>query len=269
MPHLARLGTGTSIANVTSVASTLSVGAAVGTTVVGVVGTTTVSSVIPTLTIADSKGHTWTQSTPSVSATLGGVIVFFARITTALVAGDTITVTGNSARNRWSMDIHSFDDVSSAPAIDKQAQNNAGTSTAINGGTTAATTSADEVVFGAFVFGGVPAATFTAGFGFASSGTVDPGATSSNRAVALEWKYVSATGTQQATATLSPGSTYAGLTATLPVTPGAPPVGGRSGKARVWNGSAWEAHPAKVWTGSAWVAHPMKGWDGSQWVTAR
>jgi hypothetical protein len=44
---------------------------------------------------------------------------------------------------------------------------------------------------------------------------------------------------------------------------------GRSGKPKVWSGSAWVAHPAKVWNGTAWVTHAMKGYDGSTWVTSK
>lgn len=44
---------------------------------------------------------------------------------------------------------------------------------------------------------------------------------------------------------------------------------GRSGKPKVWGGSAWGAHPAKVWTGSAWVTHPMAGHDGSNFVLSK
>lgn len=48
------------------------------------------------------------------------------------------------------------------------------------------------------------------------------------------------------------------------------PTGGvtRTGRPKVWTGSAWANKPAKVWTGSAWVEKPVKVWDGSQWVPA-
>lgn len=50
----------------------------------------------------------------------------------------------------------------------------------------------------------------------------------------------------------------------LPIVPA-----GRSGKPKVWNGSAWVAHPAKVWNGSAWVTHAIKGYDGSTWIASK
>lgn len=47
------------------------------------------------------------------------------------------------------------------------------------------------------------------------------------------------------------------------------PVTGRTGKPKVWDGSAWNPHQAKVWNGSAWVNHPVSGWDGSQWTKSK
>jgi hypothetical protein len=39
-----------------------------------------------------------------------------------------------------------------------------------------------------------------------------------------------------------------------------------TGRAKVWNGSAWVIKPVKVWSGSAWVLKPAKVWNGSAWV---
>jgi hypothetical protein len=39
-----------------------------------------------------------------------------------------------------------------------------------------------------------------------------------------------------------------------------------TGRAKVWNGSAWVLKPVKVWSGSAWVEKPAKVWNGSAWV---
>lgn len=44
---------------------------------------------------------------------------------------------------------------------------------------------------------------------------------------------------------------------------------GRSGKPKVWNGTAWVAHPAKVWSGTAWVTHAMKGYNGTDWIPSK
>lgn len=50
-------------------------------------------------------------------------------------------------------------------------------------------------------------------------------------------------------------------------TPVVPP--GRSGKPKVWNGSAWVKHTAKVWNGSAWVPASMAAHNGTDWVVAK
>lgn len=48
-----------------------------------------------------------------------------------------------------------------------------------------------------------------------------------------------------------------------------PILAGRSGKPKVWNGSAWVQHQAKVWNGSAWVNAKMAAYDGTDWITAK
>jgi hypothetical protein len=39
-----------------------------------------------------------------------------------------------------------------------------------------------------------------------------------------------------------------------------------TGRAKVWNGTAWVIKPVKVWSGSAWVTKPLKVWNGSAWT---
>lgn len=43
----------------------------------------------------------------------------------------------------------------------------------------------------------------------------------------------------------------------------------RSGKVKVWDGAAWQAHPLKVWDGNAWVTKKVSGHDGSEWVASK
>lgn len=50
-------------------------------------------------------------------------------------------------------------------------------------------------------------------------------------------------------------------------TPIVPP--GRSGKAKVWNGTEWVQHPAKVWNGSSWEPAKLKVYDGTDWIIAK
>lgn len=46
-------------------------------------------------------------------------------------------------------------------------------------------------------------------------------------------------------------------------------VTARTGRPKIWTGSAMVNKPAKIWTGSSWVIKPYKTWDGSQWKLAK
>jgi len=92
---------------------------------------------------------------------------------------------------------------------------------------------------------------------------------SGDRAVYAQWRYVTATGTFTTSSTLSAGSIYGSLGQGYVINTGGGGGGSRTGKAKVWNGSAWVSHPVKVWNGSAWVEHPIKGHDGTQWVVGK
>lgn len=87
--HLGVLGSAQSATSGTTLPITLTAGAAVGDTVcvafLASIGTGT------TWSCTDSKGNTWSQSTPRYEAAQAGIIVFYSKLTTALVSGDTIT----------------------------------------------------------------------------------------------------------------------------------------------------------------------------------
>jgi len=44
---------------------------------------------------------------------------------------------------------------------------------------------------------------------------------------------------------------------------------GRSGKPKVWDGSAWVQHTAKVYSGSTWDPHKMNGATAGGWITSK
>lgn len=48
-----------------------------------------------------------------------------------------------------------------------------------------------------------------------------------------------------------------------------PVTSSRSGKGKVWSGSAWNQHQAKVWNGSSWVNARLNGHNGTDWITAK
>jgi hypothetical protein len=43
----------------------------------------------------------------------------------------------------------------------------------------------------------------------------------------------------------------------------------RSGRPKVWSGTAWDAKPSKVWNGTANVEKPTKAWTGTEWRPSR
>lgn len=70
-----------------------------------------------------------------------------------------------------------------------------------------------------------------------------------------------------------PATTMSGLVTPTPVGSldvyGVIPDSGRSGKVKVWDGAAWNAHPVKVWDGSQWMTKKAKGHDGTDFVDGR
>lgn len=44
---------------------------------------------------------------------------------------------------------------------------------------------------------------------------------------------------------------------------------GRSGKPKIWSGSAWNQHQSKTWNGSLWVPSKMNGGTAEGWVTSK
>jgi hypothetical protein len=88
-PSVSSLGAAYSTTSTTSQALTLTAGAAIGKHVI-VFGWVNAASKSP-LTITDSKGNAW-QLDDEDEGTSGGWTIWSSRITTALVAGDTITL---------------------------------------------------------------------------------------------------------------------------------------------------------------------------------
>ena len=132
-------------------------------------GVATGDSVILTLAMADasggvtatdSKGNTYSLAadiTPSNVRT----VILAAHNVTALVSGDTITVTHPSASVR-ALSANEFSGLSPTSALD-QTQSATGSSTAPSSGATAATTEAAELLLGAMGVGGTISDTFTPG----------------------------------------------------------------------------------------------------------
>lgn len=211
---------GTSTVTTGTTTGSVSVGSAVpaGAFIVLTVAWSNDTATIPTITsVTDSRGNSYTvdASAGTANATVSCVIIT-APVTTALQSGDTITVTISANRQRWVLQADSFTGVG---AVDKTAANHApASSTAMSTGVTAATTSADELVIACFGFGRGSGATSTLDAGWSGGSMVTTAAGSVDRALQMGYRTVSATGTQQGTATLTVAAAYAGCIATFAVT---------------------------------------------------
>lgn len=231
MTHIATIGTATATTAVSSISITLTAGAAVGHTVTCAVGWESSAGTVPTVSaVTDSHGNTWTV-TPDAAAGGNGnatvaAVLLHARVTTALQAGDTITVTVSSGtRTRWMAQVDDFDDVNTSP-LDVTARNdNPGSSTALSTGTTGSTAQAYELTVGVLAFALPSARTVTIASGWSGGPQVATAAGSSNRAIQVIWRYTSTVGTKSGSITLDQASTYCGLIAAYKATSLAPPVG--------------------------------------------
>jgi hypothetical protein len=218
----------------------------------------------PAVAVSDSKGNTWItdRSIQPITGQATYVLQSSLVVATTLNAGDTITVNapGNTP-NRYAVTLQEFDDVVASKDAGST-NDNGGASTASLTSGSFTTANANNLIVN--IVGLVSSArVFTPGINYTGGTKVVSTAGTGDRAVVAQWRYVTSTGTFTTPGTLNTGSVF-GSTAQAYSLGAA-----RSGKAKVWDGSAWVSHPVKVWDGSAWVAHPAKGYDGSSWVTGK
>jgi PKD repeat protein len=111
-------------------------------------GTNKVTSII------DSRGNAYTINAVKANAGTTGLIVVVAsaKITAALVAGDSITVTQNVESTYHALQVYEFDNFDPTSWVDKTASGSA-SGTAVSTAPTATTTAANETLFGAVGFG--------------------------------------------------------------------------------------------------------------------
>jgi hypothetical protein len=162
--------------------------------------------------VTDTKGNTWTVD----SASIGGVIASICSTgqdVGKLTVADTISFAATGA-TRVNAIVDEFTGLDVSVSRVDQVAHGGATLTARSGGTTAATTVANELVVGCF---GVPGteASFTPGGGWSAFTT---GLVSASVAtVEGEYQIVSATGTQNPTGTGATSATTGGATATYKI----------------------------------------------------
>lgn len=169
------------------------------------------------VSVSDTAGNTYNlDADTGVYVTYVRTLIFSAHNVTALVSGNTITVTHPSVNAR-AVSANEFSGLAktSALALDKTSTAT-GDSTTPSSGSTATTTQADELLIGAIGVEGPLGDTFTAGSGYTAlprDGTTGASA-SSNITINPEYRIVSATGTYVADGTLSDARKWAAAIAT-------------------------------------------------------
>jgi hypothetical protein len=226
--------------------------------VLSMVTLTALAPAVSTVSGTDTRGNAYSflGQAPVTGATTS-VVMLASNITATLAAGDTITLTTDVAATRTAVSVHEYD-VTLTADVQATADNGGVSTAALTTGTTATTSSANELVVGAFALVS-SGRIFTVGSGYAEGTKVLSTFGSGDRAVVAEYKFVATTGTQTATGSLNSSALYVGMVQTFTYAAGGGGGGGGSprpgsGNPKVWNGSAWVAHPAKVWNdGTAWV----------------
>lgn len=220
---------------------------------------------VPTWGVTDSRLNTWTVHATDQVAALGNFGTFASCVTaTTLQPGDSITITSSTASvDRIAACFEEFDDI--ITGIDTMSTNdNGGAGSSAPTSLNFTTTQNDELLIGVLNMVS-PARTYTATAPWTQGTKVATTNGSGDRAAVVQWQTVSSTGSYAATGAFNSGATYSMLAGGFTIGAAIP----RTGKAKVWNGSAWVSHPAKVWDGSSWVDHSMKGWDGSSWTLGK
>jgi type II secretory pathway pseudopilin PulG len=208
---LTNIGQNSSTTTGTTISVTVPAGGvAAGNTIIVSFATDPTNTPTGAVTVADTKGNTYTKDADIANGTgTSGVrtVVFSAPVTTALVSGNTITVTYPSAAAK-AVSVCYANGLISASRVDVT-HTGTGNNTDPTSGATAATTQASELLFGAIgTESRISSTTMTAGSGYTllNDASADTGSSGSSITIFPEYQPVYATGTYTANGTLS-GST--------------------------------------------------------------
>lgn len=274
-PDLTFTGTNTaSNATLTlTTADTIPVGSFV---VIGTVRATNTGNTNGVSSISDPAGNTWTVNNAVANRAISNDISLHScYVTSQIASGSTITVTFNStggARKAavggvWSgmtngtVNAHSGNTYAGTGEVASNA-NGSGTSQSVS---TSATTVADTLV--CYAFSGNSGNPATPGAGLTAVATISTAAGSSERGITLAFATETTTGVKTGTATQPTNGGWAAAAAAYEMYSDEDPV--RSGRPKVWNGTAWQAYTARVWDGSDWVSYQAKGYNGSEWIASK
>jgi hypothetical protein len=192
----------------TTLAITLATAVSAGDLIIVVAVNHNTAAVVAT-DVSDSGGTNAYTLITVANASACSALLAYQGNAAALSIGATITVTYPSARNIAAI-AYKVSGAAASP-FDVSATNAQASATALTVGPTGTTAQANELVIGCFTWSGTH--TITAGNPY-TAGTKEE-STTTIRGVAAEWKIVSATGTQTATATLNTASVGAHIVATF------------------------------------------------------
>lgn len=227
-----------------------------------VLGIGTNAAALPTITVEDSAGNTWSNDGAIQVAASGSAHQFRAVVGAALAAADTITVTFAAALSKCAVSVQQFTD--GIIAVDNGANGNNGGASS-NTPTTASFSTTHAAALIVATIGLVSSGRIlTPGSGYTAGTKVSTTAASGNRAVVMEWKYVTVIDAYVGNGTLDSSSLYGAVAKAYAL--GDPSAPGGTGKAKVFVGGAWTVHPVKTWNGTAWQQRVVKRWNGTAWV---
>jgi PKD repeat protein len=166
--------------------------------------------------VTDSRGNSYrTDAVKSNSGSSGlKAYLFSAKLTTALVAGDTLTVTQSTSTTYHAIQVHEFDNFDPTSWADRSAVGNASSaSTSVTTAATATTSAAAETLVAVAGMGDTPT-TLTSDAGWTDAGAVTAGGSSKQKTLAMAAREVTSTGSYAYSGTLSTADQSVALLAT-------------------------------------------------------
>jgi PKD repeat protein len=172
--------------------------------------------------ITDTRGNAYTVNAVRKNVGTTGLIVVVAsaKVTTALVAGDKVTVTQNAATTYHLLQVYEFDNFDPTSWVDKTA-NRSSSGTAVSTAATATTVQADETLFAAVGFGDTTA-TLTSASGWNDSAAVQASGTKI-KGLATAVRDVAATGAYAYSGNLSASEQWVAVLVTFKTVSAPPP----------------------------------------------
>jgi PKD repeat protein len=173
--------------------------------------------------VTDTKNNAYTVNAVRGNAGTTGlkVVVASARIATALVPGDTVTVTQNVASTYHAMQVYEFDNLAPTGWADKTA-NGSASGTAVSTAPTPATAQPEETLFTAVGFGDTTA-TLTSAAGWSDSAKVEASGTK-RKSLAVAVQDVTATGAYAYAGNLSASEQWVAALVTFKTVAGGGPT---------------------------------------------